>query len=61
MDTLGTLYAFDNSAESYLLRLPSYDFNTQALVDRMFYSLVNQDAFRMQHRIQQVLGNVVEK
>lgn len=61
VDTLGTLYAFDNSAESYLLRLPSYDFNTQALVDRMFYSLVNQDAFRMQHRIQQVLGNVVEK
>ena len=59
--TLGTLYAFDNSAESYLLRLPSYDFNTQALVDRMFYSLVNRDAFRMQHRIQQVLGQVVEK
>lgn len=58
---LGPLYAFDNSAESYLLRLPSYDFNTQALVDRMFYSLVNSDAFRMQHRIQQVLGQVVEK
>lgn len=58
---LGPLYAFDNSAESYLLRLPSYDFNTQALVDRMFYSLVNRDAFRMQHRIQQVLGQVVEK
>ena len=58
---LGQLYAFDNSAESYLLRLPSYDFNTQALVDRMFYSLVNSDAFRMQHRIQQVLGQVVEK
>ena len=58
---LGQLYAFDNSAESYLLRLPSYDFNTQALVDRMFYSLVNSEAFHMQHRIQQVLGQVVEK
>ena len=58
---LGQIFAFDNSAESYLLRLPSYDFNTQALVDRMFYSLVNRDAFRMQHRIQQVLGQVVEK
>ena len=58
---LGALYSFDNSAESYMLRLPSYDFNTQALVDHMFYSIANTDAFRMQRKIQQILGQVVEK
>ena len=58
---LGEIFTFDNSAESYLLRLPSYDFNTQALVDHMFYTIANSDAFRMQRKIQQILGNVVEK
>ena len=58
---LGDIYSFDNSAESYLLRLPSYDFNTQALVEHMFFCIANTDAFRMQRRIQQILGNVVEK
>ena len=61
LNNLGEIFAFDNSAESYLLRLPSYDFNTQALVDHMFYTIANSDAFRMQRKIQQILGNVVEK
>jgi hypothetical protein len=61
IEKLGPLYAFDNSAESYMLRLPSYDFNTQALVDHMFYSIANTDAFRMQRKVQQILGQVVEK
>lgn len=58
---LGAIYSFDNSAESYMLRLPSYDFNTQALVDHMFYSIANTEAFRQQRKIQQILGQVVEK
>ena len=58
---LGEIYSFDNSAESYLLRLPSYDFNTQALVEHMFYCIANTDAFRQQRKIQQILGQVVEK
>ena len=33
----------------------------QALVDHMFYTIANSDAFRMQRKIQQILGNVVEK
>lgn len=57
----GKIYGFDNSAESYLLRLPSYDFNTQALVDHMFYYIANTDAFRIQRKMQQILGQVVEK
>ena len=61
IEKLGPIYAFDNSAESYMLRLPSYDFNTQALVDHMFYCISNTDAFRTQRKIQQILGQVVEK
>lgn len=54
------IYGFDNSAESYLLRLPSYDFNTQALVDHMFFSIENTDTV-LQKKMQQILGQVVEK
>ncbi|SHL12347.1 GntR family transcriptional regulator [Fibrobacter sp. UWEL] len=53
--------AFDNSAESYLLRLPSYDFNTEALVEHIFYYLSNPDAFYGKKKIHHILGNVVEK
>ena len=55
------IFGFDNSAESYLLRLPSYEFNTQALVDSMFYSIENPDAFITNKKIRQILGSVVEK
>lgn len=55
------IFGFDNSAESYLLRLPSYEFNTQALVDSMFYSIENPDAFIANKKIRQILGSVVEK
>lgn len=54
-------FAFDNSAESYLLRLPSYDFNTEALVEHIFYYLSNPDAFFGKKKIHHILGNVVEK
>lgn len=56
----GQIIAFDNSAESYLLRLPSYDFNTQALVDHMFFSIENPDLLSKK-KIQQILGQIVEK
>ncbi|MCQ2096425.1 MAG: GntR family transcriptional regulator [Fibrobacter sp.] len=55
------LVAFDNSAESYLLRLPSYDFNTEALVEHIFYYISNPDAFYGKKKIHHILGNVVEK
>jgi hypothetical protein len=61
IEKLGPIYAFDNSAESYMLRLPSYDFNTQALVDHMFYSIENPDAFTGTKKVQQILGSVIEK
>jgi len=61
IDKPQTMYAFDNSAESYMLRLPSYDFNTQALVEHMFYSIANADAFHLQNKFQQILGQVIEK
>lgn len=54
-------FAFDNSAESYLLRLPSYDFNTEALVEHIFYYISNPDAFFGKKKIHHILGNVVEK
>lgn len=54
-------FAFDNSAESYLLRLPSYDFNTEALVEHIFYYIGNPDAFFGKKKIHHILGNVVEK
>lgn len=55
------IFGFDNSAESYLLRLPSYEFNTSALVDHMFYNIENPDAFAGTRKIHQILGNIVEK
>jgi hypothetical protein len=55
------IFGFDNSAESYLLRLPSYEFNTQALVDHIFYSIENPDAFSNTRKVQQILGSVIEK
>lgn len=59
--TSGQIFAFDNSAESYLQRIPSYEFNTQALVDHMFYYLENSDAYTGAQKIQEILGQVVEK
>lgn len=58
---LPPFFCFDNSAESYLLRLPSYDFNTEALVEHIFYYLSNPDAFNGKKKIHHILGNVVEK
>ena len=55
------LVAFDNSAESYLLRFPSYDFNTEALVEHIFHYIGNPDAFYGKKKIHHILGNVVEK
>lgn len=56
-----TLVGFDNSMESYLLRIPSYDFNTEALVEQMFYYLESPAAFDYKKKIHHILGNVVEK
>lgn len=53
------IISFDNSAESYLLRIKSYDFNTEALVDQMFYYIGNPDIGK--NKIHQISGNVVEK
>lgn len=53
------IIAFDNSAESYLLRIRSYDFNTDALVEQMFYYLENPEIGK--NKIHHILGNVVEK
>ena len=56
-----TYIAFDNSMESYLLRIPSYDFNTDALVEQMFYYISSPSAFDGIKKIHHILGNVVEK
>lgn len=55
------LIGFDNSMESYLLRLPSFDFNTEALVEHMFYYIENPAGFGHTKKIHHILGNVVEK
>ncbi len=55
------IYAFDNSAESYLLRIASYDFNTSALVKQIFYYIGNPDGFSNKRKIHQILGQVIEK
>ncbi len=60
-DICPTFIAFDNSAESYLLRIPSYDFNTEALAEQMFYYIANPQAFDGIKKIHHILGNVVEK
>lgn len=56
-----SIIAFDNSAESYLLRIRSYDFNTDALVEQMFYYIGNPEIFSEKKKIHHILGNVVEK
>ena len=52
---------FDNSAESYLLRIASYDFNTSALIKQIFYYIENPDGFGNKKRLHQILGQVIEK
>jgi hypothetical protein len=47
--------------ESYLLRIPSYDFNTDALVEQMFFYISSPSAFDGIKKIHHILGNVVEK
>lgn len=55
-----TFIAFDNSMESYMLRFSSYDFNTESLVEQMFYYLENPDVFN-KNKIHHIIGNVAEK
>lgn len=56
-----TIFAFDNSAESYMLRLPSYDFNTETLVEQMFYAIENPQHMMGRGALFQIRGTVVEK
>lgn len=53
------IIAFDNSAESYLLRIKSYDFNTDALVEQMFYYIGNPEIGKK--KVHQISGEVIEK
>lgn len=55
------IFAFDNSAESYLLRFASFDFNTETLVEQMFYALECPSNFLGTKKIHQIRGSVVEK
>lgn len=55
------LVGFDNSIESYLLRLPSYDFNTEALVEQIFYSISSPSEYYDKKKIHHILGSVMEK
>ena len=56
------MVGFDNSVDSYLLRLDSFEFNTEVLVSQMFYHLElgKNDPFKS-HRIREISGKVVEK
>ncbi len=56
------MVGFDNSVDSYLLRLDSFEFNTEVLVSQMFYHLElgKNDPFKS-HRIREISGTVVEK
>ena len=56
------MVAFDNSIESYLLRLDSFDFNTEILVEQMFYHLElgKNDPFQG-NGFREISGKVVEK
>lgn len=56
------MVAFDNSVESYLLRLDSFDFNTESLVEQMFFHLElgKNDPFHGE-RLREISGKVVEK
>lgn len=60
-DSQPLLIGFDNSIESYLQRLPSYDFNTEALVEQIFYSISNPSEYYDKKKIHHILGNVMEK
>lgn len=53
--------AFDNSAESYLMRLPSYDFNTETLVEQMFYAIESVFTSTRVGELLQIRGHVEEK
>lgn len=55
------IFGFDNSAESYLQRLPSYDFNTETLVEQMFYAIECPSDFLNTKTLKQIRGTVVEK
>lgn len=55
------IIGFDNSAESYLFRLPSYEFNTENLVEQMFYAVECPSNFLGTRKILQIRGSVVEK
>ena len=57
-DNEPNIIAFDNSAESYLLRLRSYDFNTDALVEQMFYYIGNPEFGK--NKVHQISGEVIE-
>lgn len=56
------LVAFDNTIESYLLRVDSFDFNTEILVEQMFYHLElgKNDPFQG-NGFREISGKVVEK
>ena len=54
------LISFDNSLESYLLRLDSFDFNTETLVEQMFSALNNPQIFK-EKEINEIRGKVEEK
>ncbi|MCF0216498.1 MAG: GntR family transcriptional regulator [Fibrobacteraceae bacterium] len=54
--------AYDNSMESYLLQLDSFDFNTPTLVEQMYYHLANpQSQQYLQNQLRDVFGKIVEK
>lgn len=56
------MVGFDNSVESYLLRLDSFDFNTESLVAQMFYHLETgkNDPFAG-GKLREISGKVIEK
>ena len=56
------MVGFDNSVESYLLRLDSFDFNTEVLAAQMFYHLElgKNDPFKSPH-LREISGKIVEK
>lgn len=56
------MVGFDNSVESYLLRLDSFDFNTESLVEQMFYHLeVGKNDPFASGKLREISGKVVEK
>lgn len=55
------LISFDNSAESYLLRLDSFDFNTETLVEQMYLALENTLIQKSKKKLVEIAGKVIEK